>query len=84
MLKLYWSKILLCDEVLRKLLSDWNIEIIRSFNGTGEVGGSRQQQGVTSQASLVGRYPTSWIFIERLIEKLVLILIRNSVIYVWC
>jgi hypothetical protein len=84
MLKLYWSKILLCDEVLRKLLSDWNIEIIRSFNGTGEVGGSRQQQGVTSQASPAGRYATSWIFIERLIEKPVLILIRNFVMYVWC
>jgi hypothetical protein len=50
----------------------------------GEVGGSRQQQGVTSQASPAGRYATSWIFIERLIEKPALILIRNFVMYVWC
>jgi len=48
----------------------------------GEVGGSKQQQGATSQASVVGRCPTSWIFVERLIEKHMLILIRNFVIYV--
>jgi len=58
-------------------------EILKSkdlSNETGKVGGSKQQQGVTSQASPAGKYPTSWIFIERLIEKLVLILIKNSVI----
>jgi hypothetical protein len=38
------------------------IQLVLAFDSSflkGEVGGSRQQQGVTSQASPVGRYPTS-------------------------
>jgi hypothetical protein len=79
---LYWSKILLCGEVLSKLLDDEVLKSCDLLNKTGDVRGSKQQQGATSRASLVGRCPTSWIFVEWLIEKHVLILIRNSVIYV--
>ena len=75
-------KILLCGEVLSKLLDDKVLESCDLLNETGEVGGSKQQHEATSRASPVGRYPTSWIFVERLIEKHVLILIRNSEIYV--
>ena len=60
-------------------------EVLKScdfLNETGEVGGSKQQQGATSRASAIGTYPTSCIFVERLIEKHVLIFIRNFVIYV--
>jgi hypothetical protein len=60
-------------------------EVLKScdlLNETGEVGGSKQQQGAISWASPVGRCPTSWIFVKRLIQKLVLILIRNFVLYV--
>ena len=38
------------------------IQLVLAFDSSflkGEVGGSRQQQRVTSQASPVGRYPTS-------------------------
>ena len=77
-----WSKILLCEEVLSKLLDDEVLKSCDFLNETREVGGSKKQHGATSRASAVGRYLTSWIFVERLIEKHVLILIRNFVIYV--
>jgi hypothetical protein len=61
------------------------IQLFLAFDSSflkGEVGGSKQQQRATSRASVIGRCPTSWIFVERLIEKHVLILVRNFVIYV--
>jgi len=75
-------KILLCGEVLSKLLDDKLLKSCDLLNETWEVGGSKQQQIATSRASPAGRCPASWIFVERLVEKHVLILIRNSVIYV--
>ena len=75
-------EILLCGEVLSKLLDDEALKSCDLLNEIGEVGGSKQQHGATSRASPVGRYPTSWIFIERLIEKHVLIIIRNFGNYV--
>jgi len=52
-------KILLCGEVLSKLLDDKVLESCDLLNETGEVGGSKQQHEATSRASPVGRYPTS-------------------------
>ena len=62
---MYWSKILLCEKVLSKLLDYEILKLCDLLNETEEVGGSKQQQGATSRASQVGRYPISWIFIER-------------------
>jgi hypothetical protein len=52
-------EILLCGEVLSKLLDDEALKSCDLLNEIGEVGGSKQQQGATSRASPVGRYPTS-------------------------
>ena len=59
MSKLYRSKILLCEEVLSKLLDDEVLKSCDLLNEIGEVEGSKQQQGAISRALLVGRCPTS-------------------------
>jgi hypothetical protein len=56
---LNWSKILLCEEVLSKLLDDEVLKSCDFLNETREVGGSKKQHGATSRASAVGRYLTS-------------------------
>jgi hypothetical protein len=52
-------EILLCGEVLNKLLDDEALKSCDLLNEIGEVGGSKQQQRATSRASPIGRYPTS-------------------------